>query len=92
MKVALFKDSTYEWAVPLVWSAEEDACSLSGGYVRISEIVDVEFPPLSTDAVVEQQLSELDRREREARELFHDQLERIKSRRAELQSLTYIPA
>lgn len=91
MKIALFKDARYDWSSPTVWTAEEDKIPLEG-YTRCSEIVDVEFPPLSNEEVVRQSLDALDEQERKLRNEFQKQLDGIKNRRAELQALTYIPA
>lgn len=89
MKLALFKNTTYSSSTP-------QACGewMEGqrDYARVSEYVDVEFPPLADEAVIKQQLDALDRTEQELREQFQRHLDGIKNRRAELQALMYVPA
>lgn len=88
MKIALFKDPKYEWSEPVPWLADRGLSD----YAMISEVIDVEFPPLSRDAIVRQQLDALDKKEAEVRAEFQRQLDAFKGRRAELQALTYVPA
>lgn len=91
MKIALFKDVKYDWTTATPWTAEDDESPLSG-YTRVSEIVDVEFPPLSKDEVVRQSLDCLDEQEKTIRNDFQKALDGLNNRRAELQSLTFVPA
>lgn len=91
MKIALFKDVKYDWTSSTPWQADEDDCALPG-YTRVSEIVDVEFPPLSKDEVVRQSLDVLDEQEKKIRNEFQKALDGLNDRRAQLQSLTFVPA
>lgn len=91
MKIALFKDVKYDWTSPTPWPAEDDNAPLEG-YTRVSEIVDVEFPPLSKDEVVQQALDCLDEQEKKLRNDFQKALDGLNTRRAELQQLPFIPA
>jgi hypothetical protein len=59
------------------------------GVVQISEFVDIEFPPLATEEVVQQQLSALDSAETELRAKFDQKLSEINTQRAELRALTH---
>lgn len=88
MRIALFKNATFEWAEPHPW---KEGSSLEG-YVQISEVVDIDFPPLSAETIVRGQLDALDVKEQELRNAFQKTLDAITNRRAELQSLTYVPA
>lgn len=57
------------------------------GYIRLSEIVDVEFPPLAAEIVVPQKLAALDEAEKELIAKHVTALEFIQSRRKDLLSL-----
>jgi hypothetical protein len=61
------------------------------GYVRISEYVDVEFPPLREAAVIEKHLEQLDNAEAEIRTKFQLALNSIEQQRQELRAITYRP-
>lgn len=89
MKVALFKSTEYSWATPIPSEETLENCET---YVRVSEYAEVDFPPLSNDIVIQQQLDALDRTEQQLRLKFQERLDTINNQRAELQSLTYIPA
>jgi hypothetical protein len=91
MKIALFKDVKYDWSTPVAWSVEDGSASLTG-YTRVSETVEVDFPPLPKEEVARQSLDLLDAEELTLRSGFQQQLDSIKNRRAEIQSLTYTPA
>lgn len=87
MEVAMFKHiSAHDY---LQW----ETCgtkSMEGqpGYVRVSEYVEVAFPPLGTDTVVQAQLAALDTAERELHNKFNDAMGGITRRRSELRALT----
>jgi hypothetical protein len=89
MKLALFKSTEYSTSIPQPCG---EWMEVSKGYARVSEYVDVEFPPLADEAVIKQQLDALDRTEQELREQFQRHLNGINDRRAELQALTFVPA
>lgn len=82
MKVALFKS-------PQGFTAAYDQ---NGGdamvkythYTRVSEYVDVEFPPIPLEALVEGQLSTLSNIEIELRSQFETRLKEIEIQRAQL--------
>lgn len=57
------------------------------GYIRLSEIVDVEFPPLAPEVVIPQKLAALDEAEKELTAKHLQALEVIQSRRKDLLSL-----
>lgn len=60
-------------------------------YIRVSEYVDVEFPPLKGEEVVQKQLTALDKAEGELRGRFQATLNQIERQRQELRALTYRP-
>lgn len=62
------------------------------GYVRISEFVEVEFPPLKDQVIVEKQIAALDKAETELRTKFQAALNGIEQQRQELRAITYTPA
>lgn len=89
MKLAIFKrvDPALSYETVKGESYEEDS-----GFVRISEYVEVEFPPLSSGEVVQKQLEILDKAEGELRSKFQQALAGIQQSRQELLALTYQPA
>lgn len=88
-RLALFQSTQYSSCGPQPCG---DYMENSKDYARVSEYVDIEFPPLSDEVAIKHQLDALDRTEKELRNQFQQHLEGIKSRRAELQSLTFVPA
>lgn len=88
MKVAMFK-RLGEWSYDTVAGDELEGC---GDFVRITEYVDVEFPPLESARVVEKQLEALDKAEQEVRSKFEGALCQIERQRQELRAITYVPA
>lgn len=88
MRVALFR-SKYGTVIPY-----EDHSWVHGqaDYARISEYVDVEFPPLDAQTIVAGQVAQLDAQRSEVVEEFTKQLAVIDRRKAELISINYEPA
>jgi hypothetical protein len=93
MKIALYKmmygDGAYSLQHVAVYREPdivEDAKT-----VRISEPVEVEFPPLSEQVVIEKQLKAIDAKEREIRERFQRALDVLNDDRQKLQALTVQP-
>lgn len=90
MKIAIFKriaeKSAYEYETVGKPSYEEDPI-----FVRISEYVDVEFPPRAKDEVVQTQLAALETAEKAARTKFQEVLNSIEQRRDELKAITHQP-
>jgi hypothetical protein len=96
-KVALFQrvgsDSWFSvWYADVEQSDDDADESQPDGYVRISQYVVVEFPPLEGDVVVEKQLQQLDRAEQEARVELQQKLNQINDVRQKLLALTFRPA
>lgn len=92
MKIALYKNTTYSYSQPFVGEFRDDESRRQSEYARCSGIVEVEFPPLTEQAEVELQLQALEGTEQQVRNEFQKKLDAIKSRRAELQALTFVPA
>jgi hypothetical protein len=86
MKIALFHTSH-----GIEHPCEEimEKCS---NYVRVSEYVDVDFPPLPKDEVVGKILTSLDKEATDVRAECERKLKTIQQRRAELLQLPFIPA
>lgn len=87
MKLALFKSpggltAAYD---PDFGQGMVQSCK----YTRISEDVDVEFPMLPNEVVVEGQLKALDAAEAELRTKFQQKLNELANERAKLLSLTH---
>lgn len=92
MKIALFQDIQLNDITPVLhqpnYGTDEERENYTvTGYVRISEWIDIEFPPLSTDEVIQSQLKVIDEAEQEARRRFNEQLERFNGMRANLLAL-----
>lgn len=89
MKLALFQSahgliSGYE---PAFGQVMVDSQS----YTRISEVMEVDFPMLAAQVVVEGQLKQLDAAEQELRNQFQRKLNEIAEARAKLLSLSHQP-
>lgn len=61
-------------------------------YVRISEYVEVEFPQLQDEIVIDKYIEALDRSERSIRLEFQRKLDELAGQRANLLALTHKPA
>lgn len=66
-----------------------EACITYSGWVRVSEYVEVTFPPLPPAVVVESQLKQIDAAEAELRLKFQEKLNQLADERAKLLSLTH---
>lgn len=58
-------------------------------YTRVSEIIEVEFTPLTPEVIVPAQLKVLDAAEAELRNKFNEKLSELNTRRANLLALTH---
>jgi hypothetical protein len=84
-KFAQFKDLKWSYVSPLIL-AEED--SKHTKLVRVSDWADVEFVPRKLDEMVPEQVAALDNDIAEVTEKFGKALAELKTRKAELLSLT----
>ncbi|HLA60936.1 MAG TPA: hypothetical protein VK626_01700 [Nitrospiraceae bacterium] len=91
MKIAMYKDTTSPFDYTTI--VKESNLDLKGeyapGYLRISEWIDVTFPPLSKEVVVQEHLRVLDTVEAELRNKFQEKLNQIEGERAKLLSLSH---
>jgi hypothetical protein len=89
MRIAQFR-GTGKYAITLIISREpgdeERPCE---GYIRISEWIDVEFPPLAPKALVAAEISQLDAERQEVVTEFAQRLKDIDDRKQELMAITY---
>lgn len=81
MKLAQFKSTDSSHTA--YWDESMEDAS---GYVRVSQYVDVEFPPLKSSDVISAQLAALSIARTEAADRFSRTLKEIDNRSAELQS------
>ena len=90
MKIALFKSIEYGWTMP---AAQHDNGSDPhlGSYIRITEYVDVDFPPRAPEEIVPAQLAAIDKAEKEARAEFQLKLNAFAEARANAPALTHTP-
>ena len=90
MKIALFKSIEYGWTMP---AAQHDNGSDPhlGSYIRITEYVDVDFPPRAPEEIVPAQLAAIDKAEKEARAEFQLKLNAFAEARANALALTHTP-
>ncbi len=86
-KLALFKNLTYGHE-----SVCEEIFDTFHDYVRLTEFVEVNFPPLNSEEVLEKQLKALDSAEQDVRTRFQEALNEIERQRQELRAITYKPA
>ena len=61
------------------------------GYIRVSEYVEVTFPPLNDAAVVTKHIEALDRAAEAITARYEEKMGEIKRQKAELAALTYQP-
>jgi hypothetical protein len=61
------------------------------GYVRLTEYVEVEFPPLQDHAVIQKHLEALDRAEEAITKRYFNTLADLKQQKEELRAITYNP-
>lgn len=57
------------------------------GYVRLTEIVDVDFPRLTDDETIQRQLAQIDHKEKEVRMEFQRTLDQLNGDRQNLLAL-----
>lgn len=88
MKVALFKSMEYGIEMVSTQATEK----YSNGYVRISEYVDVDFPPLQDEAVVRQQIEKLDEIADKITDDYRNKIAEIQDRKSKLLAITHQPA
>lgn len=69
----------------------DEALERVKGYVRLTEYVEVEFPPLRDGVLVEKHLEALDAAEAEVRTRFQSMLNEIERQRQELRAITHKP-
>lgn len=86
MKIAKFKSLGHGYET--VHTKALDGCD---GYVRISEYVDVEFPPLADAEMINNAIVALDRRREKIVDEFTDKLAEIDQQKSELLAITHQP-
>lgn len=86
MKIALYKTKYND-----AYASDVDG-GIPDDWVRVSEIVDIEFSMLDKSTVAEQILKQLDARELEIREKFQRELNELNDERAKLRALTHVEA
>jgi hypothetical protein len=86
-KIAVFKELKYNYE-----SVCDEQFDTFKDYVRLTEFVEVEFPPLQSEEIVQKQLDALDMAESELRNRFQEALGGIERQREELRAITYKPA
>lgn len=92
-QVALFQRvGSPDWLT--TWCARQDLTEreaddrIPDGYVRISPWLEIKFPALEQGAIIEKQLSQLDKAEANARAKLQSRLSTISDMRASLLALT----
>lgn len=88
MKIALYKmmygEGRYSTECVFIYrDGEKD----SSDAVRVSEPVEVEFPPLKDEEVIAAQLNACDEKEKEIRMRFQQALDHLNDERARIQAL-----
>lgn len=90
MKIAMYNAAV--GAVPAFYDEEFGATMvLHCNYTRVSEFVEVDFPPLPVGVIVEGKLAKLDEAEKELRNQFQKKLNDLTEARAKLLSLSHEP-
>lgn len=98
-KVALFQrivGSSYEYTTVMSFAStikDEDADRfIPGGYVRLSPWLNIDFPSLDTETVIDSQMKQLDKAEQEIREQFQERLNTINDTRQRIRALAFKPS
>lgn len=89
MKIALYKVIVCESCSYESIYDEQHAKFASDGATRISEWVDVEFPPRKPEEIIPEQIAVLDKAEQELRAKFQQKLMEIAEQRGKLLALTH---
>lgn len=87
-RLALFK--SMEHGVEI--TGDRNTEKYSQNYVRISEYVDVEFPPLQDEHVVRQQVEKLDAIADRITDDYRNKIAEIQERKSKLLAITHQPA
>lgn len=92
MKIAKFQRIGHaDWFC--CWEQHQDGSDqMPETYVRVSEYLDITFPPRPVEEIVPAQLAVLDATERELRGEFLTKLNALAEQRAKLLALTHQPA
>ena len=88
MKYAQFKDPHYGY-ISVIGREDDDLERPYGDDVRISEWIEIDFPPLPQADVVQAQLAALDAQQRELVAEYLQKLQKIANARAKLLALTH---
>ncbi|MBX6381475.1 MAG: hypothetical protein IRZ07_00670 [Microbispora sp.] len=96
-KVALFQrigwvDHRCTWSSEAGTSDEDSDETIPDGYVRLSPWLEIEFPTLGSDDVINAQLAQLDKAEQKAREELQQKLNAIDDTRRKILALAFNPA
>lgn len=90
-RCALYRSIQYGWLSG--FECTDDDGRPVDGYVRVSEVVTCEFPPLADEVVVAEELKNLEAARAEVVEKFSAQLSAIDRRKSELLAVTHqVPA
>ena len=91
MKIAKFQRIGHQdWFA--VWEQRADGTDpMIDSYVRVSEYLDIDFPPRPGEEIVPAQMAALDNAEAELRMKFTEKLNEIAEQRAKLKALTHQP-
>lgn len=92
IKVAVFRNIEPGGCLDGFETIDTENFEKATGYVRISEYVEIEFPKLKDDLVIDKYIDALDRSERQVRLDFQKKLDEIAAQRANLLALTHKPA
>jgi hypothetical protein len=84
MKIAIYK----AYGDENVYESDDWREDNNPSYVRLTEIVDVDFPRLPASVVVPAQIAQLDAAEAELRNKFNEKLSELLDKRRELLALT----
>ncbi len=82
MRLAKYKNIRVDYEV-----ITDDWCAEHRDYVRLTEFVDIEFPPLPEDAVITQEVAVLDRQIAAIQEQAMVEIQQLAQRKQELLAL-----
>lgn len=89
MKIARFQRIGHADWFGVLEQRSDGSDPLPESYVRVSEYLDIDFPPLPPEQIVPAQIAALDNAEAELRRQFEIKLHEIAEQRAKLRALTH---
>jgi len=89
VKIAIHKSIQHDFDSVFVWREWWDEEPSYPEHVRISEWIDVDFPPLSDDTLLQNQVTAIDQQIKAVTDKWKREVDDLKSTKASLLALTH---